>query len=144
MTTQQPNAFVGNRKLNRGLRTLTDGNGVNSEYIFDRPANPTANGALDGLPYAQLQLVEGADFPDGTLLTGNFNSLRYGIPDGTTLRLKVADQATLSKVQNTAPDTGDVNLFEQDMQALRAVFEIAVAIPANSGNFAAIEPTLVP
>ena len=47
-------------------------------------------------------------------------------------------------MQNTSPDTGDVNLFEQDMQALRAVFEIAVAIPANSGNFAAIEPTLVP
>ena len=74
------------------------------------------------------------------MLTGNFNGLVYGIPNGTTLRLKIADQATLSKVQNSGTDTGDVHLFEQDMQALRAIFEIAVAIPNNEA-FAAIQPT---
>ena len=50
-----------------------------------------------------------------------------------------SDLATLSKVQNTAPDTGDVHLFEQDMQACRFVFEIAVAIPNNEA-FAVLQP----
>ena len=74
------------------------------------------------------------------MITGNFNGLVYGIPNGTNLRLKIADQATLSKVQNNGDlDSGDVHLFEQDMQALRAIFEIAVAIP-NDEAFAAIQP----
>lgn len=136
---RQPNAFVGNRLLNRTLRTLTDGAGVNAGYIFDRPATPGANGELDGLPYAQLQLTDDSEYPAGTLITGNFNALRYGIPGNAQLRLKVADQATLTKVQNAGPDSGDVQLFEQDMQALRAIFEIAVAVPAGE-DFAVLQP----
>lgn len=135
---KEPNAFVGHRTINRTLRGIRDD--VNGgQYVFTKPANPNATGELDGLPYAQLQLQSGQTYPAGTLLTGNFNGLVYGIPNGTNLRLKIADQATLSKVQNSAPDTGDVHLFEQDMQALRAIFEIAVAIPNNEA-FAAIEP----
>lgn len=140
VTERQPNAFVGHRTLNRQLRGLTDGDGVNFERIFDRPASPTANGSLDGLPYAQLQLVDGAVYPENTLITGNFNSLRYGIPNGTQLRLKIGDQATLSTVQNAGPDDGDVHMFEQDMQALRAIFEIAVAVP-NGEDFAVLQGT---
>lgn len=136
---KEPNAFVGHRTINRTLRGIRDD--VNGgQHVFTKPANPNATGELDGLPYAQLQLQDGQTYPAGTLLTGNFNGLVYGIPNGTNLRLKIADQATLSKVQNSAPDTGDVHLFEQDMQALRAIFEIAVAIPNNEA-FAAIQPT---
>lgn len=135
---KEPNAFVGHRTINRTLRGIRDD--VNGgQHVFTKPANPNATGELDGLPYAQLQLQSGQTYPAGTLLTGNFNGLVYGIPNGTNLRLKIADQATLSKVQNSTPDTGDVHLFEQDMQALRAIFEIAVAIPNNEA-FAAIEP----
>ena len=135
---KEPNAFVGHRTINRTLRSIRDD--VNGgQHVFTKPANPNATGELDGLPYAQLQLQSGQTYPAGTLLTGNFNGLVYGIPNGTNLRLKIADQATLSKVQNTTTDTGDVHLFEQDMQALRAIFEIAVAIPNNEA-FAAIEP----
>ena len=135
---KEPNAFVGHRTINRTLRGIRDD--VNGgQHVFTKPANPNATGELDGLPYAQLQLQSGQQYPAGTLLTGNFNGLVYGIPNGTNLRLKIADQATLSKVQNTTTDTGDVHLFEQDMQALRAIFEIAVAIPNNEA-FAAIEP----
>ena len=135
---KEPNAFVGHRTINRTLRGIRDD--VNGgQHVFTKPANPNATGELDGLPYAQLQLQDGQTYPAGTLLTGNFNGLVYGIPNGTNLRLKIADQATLSKVQNSSPDTGDVHLFEQDMQALRAIFEIAVAIPNNEA-FAAIEP----
>lgn len=135
---KEPNAFVGHRTINRTLRGIRDE--VNGgQHVFTKPANPNATGELDGLPYAQLQLQSGQTYPAGTLLTGNFNGLVYGIPNGTNLRLKIADQATLSKVQNTGTTTGDVHLFEQDMQALRAIFEIAVAIPNNEA-FAAIEP----
>ena len=135
---KEPNAFVGHRTINRTLRSIRDD--VNGgQHVFTKPANPNATGELDGLPYAQLQLQDGQNYPAGTLLTGNFNGLVYGIPNGTNLRLKIADQATLSKVQNTGTVTGDVHLFEQDMQALRAIFEIAVAIPNNEA-FAAIEP----
>ena len=136
---KEPNAFVGHRTINRTLRGIRDD--VNGgQHVFTKPANPNATGELDGLPYAQLQLQSGQTYPAGTLLTGNFNGLVYGIPNGTNLRLKIADQATLSKVQNDGTlDSGDVHLFEQDMQALRAIFEIAVAIPNNEA-FAAIEP----
>ena len=136
---KEPNAFVGHRTINRTLRSIRDDiNG--GQHIFEKPANPNATGELDGLPYAQLQLQDGQTYPAGTLLTGNFNGLVYGIPNGTNLRLKIADQATLSKVQNDGTlDSGDVHLFEQDMQALRAIFEIAVAIP-NDEAFAAIQP----
>ena len=135
---KEPNAFVGHRTINRTLRGIRDD--VNGgQHVFTKPANPNATGELDGLPYAQLQLQDGQNYPAGTLLTGNFNGLVYGIPNGTNLRLKIADQATLSKVQNSTPDSGDVHLFEQDMQALRAIFEIAVAIPNNEA-FAAIQP----
>ena len=138
---KEPNAFVGHRTINRTLRGIRDD--VNGgQHVFTKPANPNATGELDGLPYAQLQLQNGQNYPAGTLLTGNFNGLVYGIPNGTNLRLKIADQATLSKVQNTTTDTGDVHLFEQDMQALRAIFEIAVAIPNNEA-FAAIQPTSI-
>lgn len=136
---KDPNAFVGHRTINRTLRSIRDD--VNGgQHIFEKPANPNATGELDGLPYAQLQLQDGQTYPAGTLITGNFNGLVYGIPNGTNLRLKIADQATLSKVQNDGTlDSGDVHLFEQDMQALRAIFEIAVAIP-NDEAFAAIQP----
>lgn len=137
--SKDPNAFVGHRTINRTLRSIRDD--VNGgQHVFTKPANPNATGELDGLPYAQLQLQDGQKYPEGTLLTGNFNGLVYGIPNGTDLRLKIADQATLSKVQNDGTlDSGDVHLFEQDMQALRAIFEIAVAIP-NDETFAAIQP----
>ena len=135
---KEPNAFVGHRTINRTLRGIRD-NVNGGQHVFTKPANPNETGELDGLPYAQLQLQSGQTYPAGTLLTGNFNGLVYGIPNGTNLRLKIADQATLSKVQNTGTTTGDVHLFEQDMQALRAIFEIAVAIPNNEA-FAAIEP----
>ena len=136
---KEPNAFVGHRTINRTLRGIRDD--VNGgQHVFTKPANPNATGELDGLPYAQLQLQNGQNYPAGTLLTGNFNGVVYGIPNGTNLRLKIADQATLSKVQNDGTlDSGDVHLFEQDMQALRAIFEIAVAIPNNEA-FAAIQP----
>lgn len=134
-TVNDPNAFVGHRTLNRALRTVRD----NDEYIFERPTSPTGAGTLDGLPYLQLQLADGETYPENTLITGYFNDLKFGIPNGTALRLKIDDSATLSTIQNDGTvDTGDVHMFEQDMRALRAIFEIAVAIP-NEESFAVLK-----
>ena len=150
VTADEPNAFVGHRALNRQLRAIQDGQieigdgqFVGGEYIFDRPTDQV--GRLDGIPYAELKLGKDdsgdrIEYPEGTLITGNFDDLIYGIPRGTNLRLKVSGDATLSTVQNADPDSGDVHLFEQDMQALRAIFEIAVAVPKND-NFAVLQPT---
>ena len=135
-TDAEPTALVGNRSLNVALRGISDEHG---NYAYDRAAS-----TIDGLPYHELKLANGETYPEGTLITGDFtNGLKYGVPNGTQLRIKIADQATLSKVQNTTPDTGDVHLFEQDMQAARFVFEIAVAIPNNEA-FAVLQPTEAP
>lgn len=140
-TPNEPTAFVGHRTLNRDLRTITDADSVNGQFIFERPTSQNGIGVLDSLPYHALQLSQGEDYPDGTLLTGNFNGLKYGVPNSASLRLKIADQATLSTVQNTDNESlGDVHLFEQDLQALRAVFEIAVAIPEGAKDFAVLQP----
>lgn len=150
-TENEPNAFVGHRTLNRELRTLQDGqieigNGqfVGGEYIYQRPQNGL--GRLDDIAYAEIKLGkdestgERLEYPEGTLLAGNFDNLIYGIPNGTNLKLMISDQATLSTVQNAGPDSGDFHLFEQDAQALRATFEIAVAVP-NNKDFAVLQPS---
>lgn len=148
LTAKEPNAFVGHRSIERKLRAikdgqvkLSDGLTVGGTSIFERPTDQI--GRLDGLTYGQLNLGEDAkgkaiEFPEGTLLTGNFDHLIYGIPRGTSLRLSISDQASLSKVQNAGPDSGDVHLWEQDMVALRAIFEIGVAVP-KTANFAVLQ-----
>lgn len=142
LTDRQPNAFVGNRVLNRELRKLNAALAPQVGQVetigFNAPANPVAEGELDGLPYVQLALASGAEYPAGTLLTGNFEGLKYGIPNGAELKLAISSEATLSKVQNAGPDSGDVHLFEQDMKALRAVFEIGIAVP-DGNDFAVLE-----
>ncbi len=148
-TKRRANAFVGHEDIERELLRL---NGAIAPQVgqletisFEEPETETGTGRLDRLPYAPLNLADlDADeslYPAGTLFAGNFNSLKYAIPGDANLRLKVADQATLSTIQNAGPDSGDVHMFEQDMQALRAIFEIGVAIPANrNNNFAVLRP----
>lgn len=126
-----PTAFVGHRSLNVGLRTIYDEN--TKAYAYDRATN-----LLDGIPYHELKLANGQEYPANNLFVGDFKGIKYGLPNTSSLRLKISGDATLSKVQNAGPDSGDVHLFEQDMQALRAVFEIAVAIPTNE-SFAVVK-----
>lgn len=132
LPSQDPTAFVGHRSINPKLRTVYDAN--TKVYAYDRTSN-----SVDGIPYHELKLADGQVYPADNLFVGDFKGIKYGLPQGTNLRLKISGDATLSKVQNAGPDSGDVHLFEQDMQALRAVFEIAVAIP-NDKAFAVIQP----
>lgn len=131
----EPTDLVGHRSINVGLRGIVDGTG---QYAYDRNSN-----SIDGLPYHDLKLSQGVDYTAG-LIAGDFkNGIKYGVPNGNQLRIKIADQATLSKVQNAGPDAGDVHLFEQDMQAIRFVFEVAVAIP-NNESFALLQAPVAP
>lgn len=130
LSNTEPTAFVGHRSVSKNLRGLYDKNTLS--YLYERNSN-----TLDGLPYHELKLADGQTYPADNLLVGNFKGIKYGLPNGTGLRFMVSDQATLSKVQNAGPDSGDVHLFEQDMKALRAIFEIAVAIP-NNESFAVL------
>lgn len=123
--------FVGNRAVNKEILGLQ--NSLGNAYLFDRGTR-----TLDGIPYEELKIVKGETYPAGTLFAGDFSQLRYGVPNGTQLRLLISDQATLSKIQNAGPDAGDVHLYEQDMKAIRAVFEIGVAIP-NPAAFAVVQ-----
>lgn len=133
LTDKDPNAVVGHRSVNRILRGAFDEN--TKTYLYDRDAN-----TLDGIPYHELKLADGQTYPDNKILVGDFKGIKYGVPRGTSLRFRISGDATLSKVQNSGTDTGDVHLFEQDMHALRAVFEIAVAIP-NNESFATLTVT---
>lgn len=131
LVESEPTAFVGHRSVNTALRGSFDEN--TKTYLFDRNTN-----TLDGLPYHELKLAKKVKYPENSLFVGDFKAIKYGLPQGTGLRLKLTGDATLSKVQNTGPDSGDVHLFEQDMQAMRAIFEIAVAIP-NEKAFAKLD-----
>lgn len=128
----RPNAYFGQVNGARPLRGLVDT--VANERLFDR-----VNNRLDGIPYHELALPNGDTYPEGTIILGDTSGIKYGLPQGSGLRLKIADQATLSTVQNAGPDSGDFHLFEQDSQAVRAIFEIAVAIPDGS-KFAILQP----
>lgn len=131
LVDSDPTAFVGHRSINTALRGSYDEN--TKTYLYDRTTN-----TLDGLPYHELKLAQGAKYPANSLFVGDFKAIKYGLPQGTGLRLKITGDATLSEVQNAGPDSGDVHLFEQDMMALRAIFEIAVAIP-NEKAFAKLD-----
>lgn len=130
-----PNAFFGKVNGDRPLRGLVDT--VANERIYDRTAK-----TLDGINYYDLAIPTGDEYPDNALIVADTTGIKYGLPQGTGLRIKIADQATLSTVQNTNPDTGDVHMFEQDMQAARFIFEIAIAIPEGN-KFAVLTPETV-
>lgn len=149
-TKRRANAFIGHETIERELlrlnASLAPQTGQVETVEFVAPETETGTGQLDRLPYAPLNLDDLEEdeslYPEGLLMAGNFNSLKYAIPRNANLRLKVADQATLSTIQNAGPDSGDVHMFEQDMQALRAIFEIGVAIPENNyNNFAVLQPS---
>lgn len=131
MTDVDPTHYFGHRSLERSLRGIVDP--VANERIFER------DGYFNGLNYEKIILPNEDTYPEGTLILGDPKGIKYGLPLGAGLRLMSSNEATLSKVQNVSPDTGDFHLFEQDSAAVRAIFEIAIAVP-NGNNFAVLQP----
>lgn len=109
------NAFIStkrNRSTLRNARKIE--NGVVIESIYDR-----SNNTLDGMPVADLKSLD-----RGTLYAGDFDYMYYGIPFGMSYKLD--ESAQLSTLTN--PDGTPINLFEQELVALRATMDVGFMI----------------
>lgn len=110
------NGAVSTVKNRSGLRGATASvNGVITE-LYDRH-----NNVFDGVPVVD---IDSAAIKKGTLYLGDFNHLHYGIP--YAMHYMVSEDATLSTIKNQ--DGSDVNLFEQELIALRATMDVAFMI----------------
>ncbi|HFI0121395.1 TPA: phage major capsid protein [Streptococcus suis] len=109
----EPNAFISKIQNRSALREARDGNKVS---IFDKSAN-----TIDGIPTVDLK---SSQFPKGDLIAGDFDHLIYGVPYNITY--KISEEGQISTVKNE--DGTPINLFEQEMIAIRATMDIAVMI----------------
>lgn len=124
---EEANAWVSKVQNHTALRSAQrTENGV-AQALFDRQ-----NGTIDGLPAVNLK---SAALPKGTLYAGNFDHLRYGIP--FNIDYKISEEAQLSTITNA--DGTPINLFEQEMVALRATMDVAFMI-TKDGAFAKLAP----
>ncbi|MEF2640578.1 MAG: phage major capsid protein, partial [Lachnospiraceae bacterium] len=109
------NAFVSTKKNRSTLRNVHKvENGVVVESLYDR-----ANDTLDGFPVVNLKALE-----KGNLYAGDFDYMYYGIP--YAMSYKVDESAQLSTIENA--DGTPVNLFEQELVALRVTMDVAFMI----------------
>lgn len=123
----EPNAFISKAQNVTDLRQATrTENGV-ADSLFDR-----ASGRIDGLPTTNLK---SSSMPRGTIYAGDFDSLRYGIPYNITYR--ISEDAQLSTITN--PDGSPVNLYEQELIAIRATMDVGFMIVKDEA-FAKLEP----
>lgn len=109
----EANAFVSKIQNRSALREARDGNKVS---IYDKTAN-----TIDGITTVDLKSVH---FEKGDLLAGDFDNLIYGVPYNITY--KISEEGQISTITNA--DGTPINLFEQEMIAIRATMDIAVMI----------------
>lgn len=119
------NAFISTKKNRSTLRNVQKiENGVVVETLYDR-----GNNTLDGYPVVDLKSLE-----KGTLYAGDFDYMYYGIPYG--MSYKISEEAQLSTLTNE--DGTPVNLFEQELVALRVTMDVAFMIVKDTA-FAKLE-----
>ncbi|WP_181350486.1 phage major capsid protein [Thalassobacillus sp. CUG 92003] len=123
----EANAFISKNQNATALRQATIGEGELKQPIYDR-----ANNRIDGLPAVNLK---SSNLPKGTLYTGDFDHLHYGIP--FDISYKIAEEGTISTI--TDQDGNPINLFEREMVALRATMDVAVMIVKDDA-FAKLMP----
>lgn len=126
---EEANAWISKAQNNTALRGAVDTNTKLS--LFDRQS-----GTIDGITAVNLK---SAELKKGTLYAGNFDHLRYGIPYNITY--KISEEAQLSTIKNA--DGTPVNLYEQEMVALRATMDVAMMI-VKDGAFAKLAPVTAP
>lgn len=122
----EANAFISKAQNKTALRNATKKEGGILETLYDRQSE-----TLDGLPVVNLKSKEMAR---GTLYAGDFDYLYYGIPYGMTYQL--SEDAQLSTLQNE--DGTPVNLFEQELLALRVTMDVALMLVKDEA-FAKLE-----
>ncbi len=116
------NAFISTKKNRSTLRNAHKiENGVIVESLYDRSAN-----TIDGSPVADLKALD-----KGTLYAGDFDYMYYGIPYG--MNYKISEEAQLSTLTNE--DGSPVNLYEQELVALRVTMDVGFMI-VKDGAFA--------
>lgn len=109
------NAFISTKRNRSTLRNAHKiENGVVIESIYDR-----GNNTIDGMPVADLKSLD-----KGTLYAGDFDYMYYGIPFGMSYKLD--ESAQLSTLTNA--DGTPVNLFEQELVALRVTMDVGFMI----------------
>lgn len=117
----EANAFLSKTQNRTALRGVRDE--LTNESYYDRSSN-----TLDGLPVVDLKSDE---IKKGDLYAGDFNKMFYGIP--YNMSYKISEDGQLSTVQNE--DGSPVNLFEQELIALRVTMDVAFHI-ADDNAFA--------
>lgn len=108
-----PNAFVSKIQNRSALRESRDGE---KKTIYDKATN-----TIDGITTVDLKSKQ---FKKGDLLAGDFNSLIYGVP--YNINFKISEEGQISTMKNS--DGTPINLFEQEMVAIRVTMDIAVMV----------------
>lgn len=109
----EPNAFVSKVQNRPALREARDGD---KKTIYDK-----ANNTLDGIIVADMKSKQ---LKKGDLIAGNFDHLVYGVPYNITY--KISEEGQISTMKNS--DDTPINLFEQEMIAIRATMDIGVLV----------------
>lgn len=122
---EEPNAFISKKQNRTALRGAV---GAKGEEIFDRAGN-----TIDGIYVADFA---SDNFDKGQLIAGDFDNLLYGVP--FPINYKISEEGQLSTVKNA--DGTPVNLFEQELIAMRATMDVGIHI-LKDGAFGKIDPT---
>ena len=109
----EPNAFVSKVQNRPALREARDGD---KKTIYDK-----ANNTLDGIIVADMKSKQ---IKKGDLIAGNFDHLVYGVPYNITY--KISEEGQISTMKNS--DDTPINLFEQEMIAIRATMDVGVLV----------------
>ena len=120
-----PNAFVSKIQNRSALRESRDGD---KKTIYDKATN-----TIDGITTVDLKSKQ---FKKGDLLAGDFNSLIYGVP--YNINFKISEEGQISTMKNS--DGTPINLFEQEMVAIRVTMDIAVMV-TKANAFAKLTAT---
>lgn len=125
----EANGFISKNQNATDLRgAIKTENGV-ALSVYDR-----ANGTIDGVTTVNLKSTA---MPKGTIYGGDFNHLHYGIP--FNISYAISEEAQLSTITNA--DGSPINLFEQEMVALRATMDVALMITKDEAFAKLVAPT---
>lgn len=131
---KDPDGFTTTRKFKQTLRGAKD---ANEQPIFNDAKAGATTEAL-GLPIGYVD-SKSWDYAKALMMAANWDYTRYGILQG--IEYKISEEATLSTV--VGADGEPINLYEQDMFALRATMQVGFLTLAEDA-FAALTPDVTP
>ena len=117
----EANAFISKNQNKTALRNVIYE--TTQERYYDK-----SNNTLDGIPVVDLKSNE---IKKGDLYAGDFNKMFYGVP--YNMSYKISEEGQISTLTNA--DGTPVNLFEQEMIALRVTMDFSFHV-ADDNAFA--------